>query len=87
MLNSSITFDFSFARSQATLAPILKFQEKVPQFKIQTHDLDDEVEYRFQVSAFNAKGSSDPFYILNHVKVYKNNSENGKQIKRQAQCL
>lgn len=53
-------------RQQATLAPLVRIQENVPQFKIPP--LEPGREYHFQVYAVNAKGRSDPPYIIERVR-------------------
>jgi hypothetical protein len=52
---------------QATLAPLVRIQENVPQFKIPP--LEPGREYHFQVFAVNAKGRSDPPYIIERVRI------------------
>jgi hypothetical protein len=53
--------------TQATLAPLVRIQENVPQFKIPP--LESGKEYHLQVYAVNAKGRSDPPYIIERVRV------------------
>lgn len=64
-------------RAQATLAPLVRIQETVPQFKIPP--LESGREYHFQVYAVNAKGRSDPPYIIERVRVGSLLSPYGKQ--------
>lgn len=54
-------------KKKATLAPLVRIQENVPQFKIPP--LEPGREYHFQVYAVNAKGRSDPPYIIERVRV------------------
>ncbi|CRL07814.1 CLUMA_CG020768, isoform A, partial [Clunio marinus] len=59
--------EISTMNDQATLAPLVTIQENVPQFKIPP--LEPGREYHFQVYAVNAKGRSDPPYIIERVRV------------------
>jgi hypothetical protein len=52
---------------QATLAPLLRLQENVPQFKLPP--LETGKDYQLLVYAVNAKGRSDPPYILDRIRV------------------
>lgn len=65
-------------RIQATLAPLVRIQENVPQFKIPP--LEPGREYHFQVYAVNAKGRSDPPYIIERVRVGSLLSPYGKYV-------
>lgn len=65
-------------RQKATLAPLVRIQENVPQFKIPP--LEPGREYHFQVYAVNAKGRSDPPYIIERVRVGSLLSPYGKHV-------
>lgn len=65
--------------TQATLAPLVRIQENVPQFKIPP--LEPGREYHLQVYAVNAKGRSDPPYIIERVRVGSLLSPYGKYDK------
>lgn len=66
LLQLPSTFVFN-AKQQATLAPLVRLQENVPQFKLPP--LEPGRDYQFSVYAVNAKGRSDPPYILERVRV------------------
>jgi hypothetical protein len=65
--------------TQATLAPLVRIQENVPQFKIPP--LEPGREYHFQVYAVNAKGRSDPPFIIERIRVGSLLSPYGKHVK------
>lgn len=52
---------------QATLAPLVRLQENVPQFKLPS--LETGKDYQLLVYAVNAKGRSNPPYVIDHVRV------------------
>jgi hypothetical protein len=62
-MNSIISIIFL----QATLAPTVRLQENVPQFKLPS--LEPGKDYQLLVYAVNAKGRSDPPYILDRVRI------------------
>jgi hypothetical protein len=74
------SFSLRKKNTQATLAPLVRIQENVPQFKIPP--LEPGREYHFQVYAVNAKGRSDPPYIIERVRVGSLISPYGKHVKK-----
>ncbi|CAO1422538.1 unnamed protein product [Diamesa serratosioi] len=59
--------EISTMNDQATLAPLVRLQENVPQFKLPS--LEAGRDYQLLVYAVNAKGRSNPPYIIDHVRI------------------
>ncbi|XP_061499740.1 uncharacterized protein LOC1281499 isoform X5 [Anopheles gambiae] len=59
--------EISTMNDQATLAPLFRIQEQIPQFKL--HSLEPGRDYQLLVYAVNAKGKSDPPFVIDKVRV------------------
>uniref|UniRef100_A0A182Q665 Fibronectin type-III domain-containing protein n=1 Tax=Anopheles farauti TaxID=69004 RepID=A0A182Q665_9DIPT len=64
---TEIDNEISTMNDQATLAPLFRIQEQIPQFKL--HSLEPGRDYQLLVYAVNAKGKSDPPFIIDKVRV------------------
>lgn len=65
--SQEIENEISTMNDQATLAPLFRLQESIPQFKLQS--LDPGREYQFMVYAVNAKGRSEPPVVIDRIRV------------------
>ncbi|XP_038106447.1 hemicentin-2 isoform X3 [Culex quinquefasciatus] len=59
--------EISTMNDQATLAPLFRIQELLPQFKL--HSLEPGRDYQLLVYAVNGKGRSDPPFVIDKVRV------------------
>ncbi|XP_058056179.1 hemicentin-1 [Anopheles bellator] len=64
---TEIDNEISTMNDQATLAPLFRIQEQIPQFKL--HSLEPGRDYQLLVYAVNAKGKSDPPFVIDKVRV------------------
>ncbi|XP_035795445.1 hemicentin-2-like isoform X2 [Anopheles albimanus] len=64
---TEIDNEISTLNDQATLAPLFRIQEQIPQFKL--HSLEPGRDYQLLVYAVNAKGKSDPPFVIDKVRV------------------
>ncbi|XP_058811961.1 uncharacterized protein LOC131676713 isoform X3 [Topomyia yanbarensis] len=64
---TEIDNEISTMNDQATLAPLFRIQEQLPQFKL--HSLEPGRDYQLLVYAVNAKGKSDPPFVIDKVRV------------------
>ncbi|XP_055585522.1 uncharacterized protein LOC129738363 [Uranotaenia lowii] len=64
---TEIDNEISTMNDQATLAPLFRIQEQMPQFKL--HSLEPGRDYQLMVYAVNAKGKSDPPFVIEKVRV------------------
>lgn len=64
---TEIDNEISTMNDQATLAPLFRIQELLPQFKL--HSLEPGRDYQLLVYAVNGKGRSDPPFVIDKVRV------------------
>ncbi|XP_055618314.1 hemicentin-2 isoform X2 [Toxorhynchites rutilus septentrionalis] len=64
---TEIDNEISTMNDQATLAPLFRIQEQQPLFKL--HSLEPGRDYQLLVYAVNAKGKSEPPFVIDKVRV------------------